>query len=403
LEVPAGADGMRNYGEADDIQLVFSGSQFFEAVDRVIDECAHTLHFQTYIFRADNTGMRILDGLKRAAARGVKVFFMVDAYGSFPFPKHVARDLRGAGIHFRLFSPFSSGESVFIGRRLHHKIIVADKNTGLIGGINIADKYNTANGNHAWLDFAVLIKGEVNEYLDKLCEQFYFRYKPKSLRLWENGFRPQSSHLAHRYLRFRRNDWIQRRNEIHKSYVEAILKSEHSIVMAASYFLPGHNLRRLLKEASQRGVKISIIMAGTSDIGSLRLAESYLYDFYLRYNIRLFEWTDSVMHGKAMVVDDTWATVGSYNLNFLSHYVSIELNADIIDKEFVGNFSKHLNDIMEHSCKVVELDQFQQRKNIFIKALRWLSYNFYRVLMAIAMRGKKYRTLTRPSRDSIKD
>jgi cardiolipin synthase A/B len=383
---------MKNYVEADDITLVYSGSNYFEVLDRIIDESKHTLHLQTYIFECDETGMRVVESVKRAAARGVRVFMMVDAYASFPFPRHVARDLRQAGVAFRLFSPLLSRESGFIARRMHHKIVVADKTTGMIGGINVANKYNSAFGNYAWLDYAVLIKGEVCEYLEVLCEQFYFRERPRKLRTWEKEVRLPSRHSNHRYVRFRRNDWIQRRNEIHKSYVEALLKAETSIVMVASYFLPGNHIRKLLREASMRGVKIHIIMAGRSDIGSLRLAENYLYDFYLRYNISLYEWTNSVMHGKAMIVDDTWATIGSYNLNFLSHYVSIELNADIIDPAFIRTFSEHLYDITHNSCIAVKLDKYERRNNMVIKALRWLAYNFYRLLMTMAMRGKKYRS-----------
>jgi cardiolipin synthase len=163
----------------------------------------------------------------------------------------------------------------------------------------------------------------------------------------------------------------------------------------ASYFLPGQNIRRLLKEASERGVKISVIMAGRSDIASMRMAEHYLYSFYLRNNIHVFEWTDSVMHGKAMIVDNTWATIGSYNLNFLSHYVSIELNADIIDKPFIEAFGKHLDEVMSKSCVAVELQKEKHRTNLFSKFLMWLAYNFYRILMTLALRGKKYKERTR--------
>src|SRR5690606_17689394 len=123
--------------------LVYSGSNYFEVVDRIIDESRETLHLQTYIFECDETGKKVLAALKRAAGRGVQVFLMVDAYASFPFPSAEARSLREAGVNFRTFSPLLSRESIYIARRMHHKIVVADKRVGLIGGINIANKYNT--------------------------------------------------------------------------------------------------------------------------------------------------------------------------------------------------------------------------------------------------------------------
>jgi cardiolipin synthase A/B len=381
---------MKKYVEAEEISLVYSGSHYFDVIDQLADECREVLHFQTYIFDTDNTGYRVIDALKRAAARNVRVFLMVDAYASFPFPREIAEELHDAGVHFRLYSPLLSSEAIFIGRRLHHKIVVADRRIGLIGGINVADKYNSVDGGTAWLDYAVLIKGEVCEYLHLLCEQFYKKLKPYALQWWERHTADIPSTGSEAYVRFRSNDWIKRNNEIHKSYIEGILKAEKSIVLVASYFLPGNNFRRLLRSAAARGVSISIVIAGRSDVLSLRLAEHYLYDFYLRYKIKLYEWPHSVLHGKAMIVDDTWVTIGSYNMNFLSHYVSIELNADIIDKNFIGEFSQHLNALMKDRCMAVELKK--ENKRIFIlQFLLWLAYNFYRLLMMLALRSKKYR------------
>ncbi len=383
---------MRKYAEAENIQLVFSGSNYFDTLERIIDESRYILHLQTYIFNTDETGFRVMDALKRAARRNVRVFLMVDAYASFPFPKDLADDLRQAGVHFRLYSPLLTSESMFIGRRMHHKVVVADKRTGMLGGINIANKYNSGVTDKTWLDFAVLITGDVCEYLHLLCEQFYKKQNPRALNAWEKNFSHALSKInTHKYVRFRRNDWLKRKNEIHKSYLEAIIRSESSITLVASYFLPGNNIRRLLREAAARGVEIRVIVAGVSDIGSLRLAENYLHDFYIRHGIRVFEWTDSVMHGKAMIVDRTWATIGSYNLNFLSHYVSIELNADVIDPQFVDSFSDHLSYLITHNCRPVDLKSRAKNNNPVLRFVRWLAYNFYRIMMMLALRGKKYR------------
>ena len=60
---------MRNYAEAEEIRLIFSGSNFFETVDRIIDEAREVIHLQTYIFDCDETGMRVVEGLRNAAIR----------------------------------------------------------------------------------------------------------------------------------------------------------------------------------------------------------------------------------------------------------------------------------------------------------------------------------------------
>ena len=269
--------------------------------------------------------------------------------------------------------------------------MVADKCVALIGGINIANKYNTTGAEEAWLDYAVYVKGAVCEYLDILCEAVYYKKKRNKLIAWENKIRVSIPGVTHRLIRFRRNDFIKQRNEIHKSYIESITRAENNITIVASYFLPGNNFRRLLTLAAKRGVIIRIILAGKSDVSSVNLAQHYLYEFYLNNNIQLFEWQNSILHGKAMMVDNTWVTIGSYNLNFLSHYISIELNADIIDKTLVNDFSSHIETIVQNNCSVVELDKIQKKTGILSKLKMKLAYNFHRTIMNIVMMGRKYK------------
>lgn len=383
---------MKKYLQASHIELVHSGKHYFDMLETLIQNSKNTLHLQTYIFEYDETGIRILKALKEAAGRGVKVCVLLDGFGSFSFPSAQIAELHKAGIQFRFFSPFLSTENRFIGRRMHHKIAVADKFTGLITGINIGNKYNSIKG-PAWLDFGIITEGSINEYLHQYCEQFYYRNTNK-LVSWENKLETEADKQPEGLVRYRRNDWLRRHNEIHRSYIEAITKAKVSITIVATYFLPGNNFRNILRNASRRGVEIKIILAGKSDLPSVQHAENYLFDFYLRNKIRIFEWKESVLHGKAMIVDSTWATLGSYNLNFLSHYFSSELNADVIDPAFVLNFEKELQDIIENHCTPINLHVHLKKRNPIRRLARWLSYNFFRLLMNTFMLGRKFRKRT---------
>ncbi|PBQ30361.1 hypothetical protein CNR22_00815 [Sphingobacteriaceae bacterium] len=380
---------MKKYLKAEELQLVFSGNNYFDLLHEIIDNSKEILQLQTYIFESDETGLKVIASLKKAAARGVKVIVLADAYGSFPFNKDSERELKSAGIQFRLYSPLFSSESAFFGRRLHHKIVVADKKIGMIGGINVANKYNVNKDEATWLDYGVLVKGQVCEYLDLLCEQVYDKRKRSKLQGWE--LKKQDPVPGDSLIRFRRNDFIKSRNEIHQSYLESIKHAKTSITIVASYFLPGNNFRRLLRQASARGVKIRIILAGISDVNSVKLAQEYLYEFYLTHNIQLFEWQNSVLHGKAMMIDDKWITIGSYNLNFLSHYISIELNADIIDEKVIQDFSKHIETIIQQSCSKVELKNVKRKATYFGKLKMKAAYLFHRTLMNVVMMSKKHK------------
>ncbi len=309
---------MKNYQQADRIQLVNSGSAYFTMLETLIAGARETLELQTYIFENDETGRLVVAWLKAAAQRGVHVAVMADAFGSNGFTEKIIQELTSAGVRFRFFSPLFSAEGIAFGRRLHHKIVVADGQKALVGGINIADKYNALHEQQAWLDYAVLIEGRVCLGLYTLCRRLFAR---KQTQLLRKTTEPLAGAASTKLIRFRRNDWLLGRNEIHRSYFEAIIAAQQRITLVASYFLPGRALRNLLRDASARGVQIQIILAGKSDVPVLWLAERYLYNFYLSNNIRIFHWNESVLHGKAMTVDGKWATIGSYNLNYLSHYL----------------------------------------------------------------------------------
>ncbi len=79
--------------------------KFFAACEKVIDEAQQYIHFQTYIVDDDETGRRIVNALIRAAERGVRVYFLLDAYGGNSFSKELIKKVEEAGILFRLFSP----------------------------------------------------------------------------------------------------------------------------------------------------------------------------------------------------------------------------------------------------------------------------------------------------------
>jgi cardiolipin synthase A/B len=379
---------MNDYKQAEDIQLIFSGDDYFDHLETIINESREVLHLQTYIYENDETGKRIAEALVRAANRKVKVFVLLDAYGCYPFSKQLTEMWRSSGIHFRLYSPLFSSESINIGRRLHHKIIVADKKIGLTAGINIANKYSGQLGANAWLDYAVLTKGAVCAYLDELCASFFEKRSERLTNLFSsNQLIPENRNS--KLIRFRRNDWIKGKNEIHKSYLEALLNAKYSVIIVASYFLPGSLFLKLLKKASKRGVEIKIILAGKSDIPSLSMAEHFLFEFYRKNNIRIYEWTNSVMHAKAMMVDEQWITIGSYNINLLSHYLSIELNADIVDPKFINTFTNHVTNILHNDCTYVDTKKMGVQNKGLKKWKLWLAYHFYRIVMQVLISRKK--------------
>lgn len=360
------------------IELVHSGEDYFSRLERIIRNSQFEIHIQIYIFENDVTGKKIIEALKEAALRNVKIYMVLDGFGSLSFPSELIKELKDCGINFRFFSPLFSANSFYLGRRLHQKVVVSDAKTLLIGGINIADKYHGTPTETPWLDYAVELNGKIAKPLQKLCRDIYFKNKHKHQNKIKSIFHLQEEIL----INILQNDWLKRKNEISNSYIKAIRNAKEEIIIVGSYFLPGIRLTRALKKASVNKVQIKLILSGISDLPLARRATCYFYRKLLRYDIELYEWNLSVLHGKAAVIDKKWTTIGSFNLNNLSSYGSVEMNVEIYSKSFSETYLVHLNEIMSQ-CQRITPETLKIRNNFFSKMINLLSYLITRTIEII--------------------
>ncbi|MEO6346679.1 MAG: phospholipase D-like domain-containing protein, partial [Aquaticitalea sp.] len=162
-------------GDVEYIELVHSGEDYFLRMKNIIENAQQEIHLQTYIFENDETGRSIGTCLKEAVRRKVKVYVLLDGYGSAKLPNSFTQDLIKDGISFRFFSPLISLNNFYVGRRMHHKILVADGKVALIGGINIADKYHGTPQSEPWLDYAVQLQCPAAVNLQNLCRSIFFK------------------------------------------------------------------------------------------------------------------------------------------------------------------------------------------------------------------------------------
>lgn len=364
---------------AENVILAHSGRDFFDRLENVIHEATTEIHFQTYILEDDATGNRIVAALKKAVTRKVKVYLLLDGLGSRTLSDVFINDLISSGIQFRFFSPLLSFNSFYFGRRLHHKIVVADAETALIGGINIAQKYEGTPSEKPWLDYAVLIKNRaIANELQSNCAYYFFKKKNDSAK----KSNPDSLETQLK-INILQNDWLRRKNEIQRSYIRSIYNAQTEIIIVCSYFLPGKKLTRTLKKAAERNVRIRLILSGVSDVPLVKEAINYYYAFLLRNNIELYEWNQSILHGKTAVVDQKWTTIGSFNLNHLSSYASIEMNIGIDSASFGENYQKHLETVILQ-CTQITSESFQTQNNILTRFKQWISYyivRFFEILL----------------------
>src|SRR5690606_36214039 len=122
---------------------------------------------QYYIWERDTTGLMLLDELRKAGERGVRVRLLLDDNGISGLDGDLAALDALPGVEVRLFNPFIlrtlkplgyAFDFVRLHRRMHNNSLTADGAVSLLGGRNIGDIY-FGLGAVQFLDTDVMVAG----------------------------------------------------------------------------------------------------------------------------------------------------------------------------------------------------------------------------------------------------
>jgi cardiolipin synthase A/B len=359
------------------VSLIQGGHSYFELLEEMIDDAAETIHLQTYIYDEDETGTTIANALIRAAKRNVKVFMLVDSYGSQALSGAFVEKLTEAGISFGTFQPMFKTKRFYLGRRLHHKVVVIDSMRCTVGGLNISNRYNDTAEGEAWLDWALYAEGEVALALEEVCIS-RLKHRPKKT----SGAPLKVPNVCNVGVRV--NDWVRRKHQIYGTYLRLFREANHELLIMSAYFLPGRRFRKNIEKAAKRGVKIKVVLTGSADVYLIKYAERYIYRWLFKNNIEVYEYRKNVLHAKIAVCDNRMMTVGSFNVNNLSAYGSIELNLEVENNHFAHHVRDRLEAIIRKDCIHVTEKDFNSQFNLLARAAHRWAYETFRFLFFLS-------------------
>lgn len=380
---------LSTYSPAFQVKLVPNGLSFLDTLISLIDQATLFIHFHMYIYCDDECGNKVLDALKRAVQRKVSVYLMLDAFGSFSLSQSYTDGFIKSGINFRWFGKFFTTKNISIRRRLHQKVLVIDQTYALLGGMNIGNQYISPNEAFPWLDFAVIVEGPIVQQIYSSCEKIWNSTPGPKAETWKNlnNLSPPPPHFTSLspLVRVRENDWQKRKNGIYKSYLQSINHACISITIVGSYFFPGRKIKLALRRAALRGVKVRFLFTHASDVPIVTKAAQYIYRYLLKNRMQIFEWLPSIVHGKLMVVDQTWVTIGSYNLNALLGYGTIEMNLDILNSSFAQEIENKINHLIQVGCASISMDQWKKAETLRQRFLAFMAYHILKFLLRIIL------------------
>ena len=375
------------------IELLRNGLEFFPALEEEIDAASSEIHLETYIFEADETGNRIAVALMRAASRGVAVHLLVDGFGSRLFTQNLQPALLEAGVQSLVFRPETSLLKFRRTRlrRLHRKLAVIDGKVAFCGGINIIEDNDRAVPGYPRFDYAVRVQGPLVADMHAAARGVWIRSAWTHMRReWAASTVKRASlpgPAGDKRAAFLVRDNFRHRHDIEQAYLAAIRTAQFEVMIANAYFLPGKRFRRALRAARARGVRVVLLLQGRVEYFLVHYATRALYHQLLDAGVEIHEYQSSFLHAKVAVVDGSWATVGSSNIDPVSLLLAREANVVVENPEFARELRDSLQVAIASDAKPVT-HEYGSNMNLVTRLMTWIAYGALRALTSISSYGR---------------
>ncbi|HET9032941.1 MAG TPA: phospholipase D family protein [Dokdonella sp.] len=146
------------------------GADAFAARILLADAAVSSIDAQYYIWHGDLTGSLLLDALRRAADRGVRVRLLLDDNGTSGLDAEIAQLDAHENAEVRLYNPFNlrrfkmlsfTFDFFRLNRRMHNKSFTVDGLATIVGGRNVGDEYFGIGATPLFVDLDVLAVGKI--------------------------------------------------------------------------------------------------------------------------------------------------------------------------------------------------------------------------------------------------
>lgn len=322
--------------------LLIDGKATFQAILNEIARAQHFILVQFYIVRDDAIGQAFRDALIKKQREGVRVYFLFDSIGSVALPDSYIRTLADGGVQIASFrAPGGILQRFSLNFRNHRKVVVTDGCCAFVGGHNLGDEYLGRTDEYpSWRDTHIKVTGAAALAIQQtFLEDWYFATgdaptlplpERKVLEAGEITVLPvptgPESALEGCSLLF----------------IQALNEAKERFWISSPYFVPSEAVIKALQLASFRGVDVRILLPDKADQVLVWLASYSYLEVMLASGVRVYRYQEGFLHQKVFVVDDSWCSVGTVNLDNRSLRLNFELTVLVFDHAFTQQVSAML-------------------------------------------------------------
>jgi cardiolipin synthase len=350
--------------EPGDVYTVLRNGEAFPPMLAAIEKARTRINFETYVFKDEEIGERFLAALERAAGRGVTVRMVLDPIGSVLSDDNEQR-LAKAGVKLEWFNPLRFWSLEETNYRTHRKVLVVDGDVAFTGGMGVADHWlgNAQDPEH-WRDTQFQVTGPAVRALEASFYENWIESGGRSAPALDPERPPQPT--GARSVVLWSNPTAGASN-IKLLYLLAIGAARKTLDIQSPYITLDESTRWSLAEARKRGVRVRILSEGeVTDAMPVKHASREGYQDLLDQGIEIYEYQPTMMHTKAVMVDEAFSLIGTANFGNRSFELNDELTVAVFDPELARSLISDFEKDMQVSKKL-EAATWKDQRSIFGK------------------------------------
>jgi len=342
------------------VKVLQNGEITFSEMLANINNAKEHIHMEYFVIKDSHIGRKFQQALIEKAKEGLEVRFIYDAVGSFRLKKDFLNPLRDAGVQVEIFLPVTLP---FLGSRLnyrnHRKILVVDGKVGFVGGINIGDEYLGKNKKMGfWRDTHLKLEGEAVYVLQGIfLADWYFVSKET---IDDLKYFPPQGYCGEKIVQIASSGPDSYWASIHQAYFSAINSANDRVYITTPYLVPDEGILLALKTAALRGVDVRLLLPIKPDHRTVFWASKSHFIELLEAGVKIYQYGKGFVHGKVFIVDNSFTSIGTANLDIRSFKLNFEVNAFIYDKEVNSKMTKDFFEDLRVSKKVI-LEEYKKR------------------------------------------
>lgn len=295
-----------------------------------IDTAQDHVHLTFYIWLPDHNGLKMVEALKRAAARKVTCRAMADGLGSRTLlASEHWKAMQDAGVHVASALPIGNPLLRPVrGRfdlRNHRKILVIDNQITYCGSQNCADPEFRVKAKYApWVDAMIRFEGPVARQNQHLFISDWMAQVNEDLSgLLRQPLPPGQPGFAAQVIGTGPTVRYSAMPEVFENLMYA---ARRELFITTPYYVPDEAMQAALCASARRGVATTIIFPAKNDSWITGAASRSYYSELLAAGVRIFEYQGGLLHTKSLTLDGETTLIGSANMDRRSLELNYENN-----------------------------------------------------------------------------